>query len=131
MRTTGSLKVILNASLVVGMKFETNNESADYLRFTTVDGIHLIRVSPDLSRLRKWSDRRPFQGKEKDLEQLHSAVDNRLRELSKRMRSEGQDHEVHVAADSGHERLGSAAGGGPDGGGGGHPPSSTAGDLSN
>ncbi|RWS01984.1 ran-binding protein 3-like isoform X1, partial [Dinothrombium tinctorium] len=41
MRTSGSLKVILNSFIVAGMKFELSNEQC--LRFTNVDGIYLIK----------------------------------------------------------------------------------------
>ncbi|XP_015783632.1 ran-binding protein 3 [Tetranychus urticae] len=68
MRTAGSLKVILNASIVSGMKFELSNEKC--LRFTCIDGIYL------------------FKGKEKDIEQLNSAIECRLRELSKKVKVE-------------------------------------------
>ena len=43
MRTTGALRVILNAHIVAGMKFELANDNC--LRFTYVDGIYLIKVS--------------------------------------------------------------------------------------
>jgi hypothetical protein len=75
MRTTGSLKVILNSSIVVGMKNERNNEHC--LSFTNIEGLYMVK------------------GRENDMEQLHSAIDYRLRELSKRMRSEGHDLEEH------------------------------------
>ncbi len=42
MRTTGALRVILNAHLVAGMKFEPANDNC--LRFTNVDGIYMIKV---------------------------------------------------------------------------------------
>ncbi|KAI1282162.1 Ran-binding protein 3 [Halotydeus destructor] len=68
MRTAGSLKVILNCSLVVGMKFTLTADK--HFRFTNVDGIFLVK------------------GKDKDMEQLNSAIEHRLRELSKRMKSD-------------------------------------------
>jgi hypothetical protein len=43
MRTAGSLKVILNTSIVAGMKFELSKERC--LQFTNIDGIYLIKVS--------------------------------------------------------------------------------------
>ena len=42
MRTAGSLKVILNTSIVAGMKFELSKERC--LQFTNIDGIYLIKV---------------------------------------------------------------------------------------
>ena len=42
MRTTGVLRVILNAHIVAGMKFDFANDNC--LRFTYVDGIYLIKV---------------------------------------------------------------------------------------
>ena len=79
MRTSGSLKLILNCMIVHGMKFE---QSSDTLRFSTVDGVHIIR------------------GKSKDVEELKLAVDNRLRNLPKRVRADedgrdGEDDEDH------------------------------------
>lgn len=66
MRTSGSYKLILNCLLVHGMKFELAN---DCLRFSTVDGIQLIK------------------GKTSELEQVRLAVDKRLRDLPKRAKS--------------------------------------------
>lgn len=71
MRTTGALRVILNAHLVAGMKFEPANDNC--LRFTNVDGIYMIKANP------------------KDIEHLNQAIEHRLREMSKRMKTE---HEV-------------------------------------
>ncbi len=42
MRTSGALRVILNAHIMAGMKFELSNEQC--LRFSNVDGIYLIKV---------------------------------------------------------------------------------------
>ena len=42
MRTSGVLRVILNAHIVAGMKFELANDNC--LRFTNVDGIYLVKV---------------------------------------------------------------------------------------
>lgn len=42
MRTSGVLRVILNAHVVAGMKVELANDNC--LRFTNVDGIYLIKV---------------------------------------------------------------------------------------
>lgn len=44
MRTSGSLKVILNASIVGGMKFGISGENC--LRFANIDGIYLVKASP-------------------------------------------------------------------------------------
>ncbi|XP_074598046.1 ran-binding protein 3-like [Brevipalpus obovatus] len=76
MRTSGSLKVILNALIVVGMKFELSNERC--LRFTNIDGIYLLK------------------GKEKDIDQLHMAIECRLRELSKKVKSSPETSEPSV-----------------------------------
>ncbi|CAG2100412.1 unnamed protein product [Medioppia subpectinata] len=64
MRTSGALRVILNAHVVSGMRFDVSNEQC--LRFTNVDGIYLIKGAP------------------KDIDQLNSAVEYRLREIAKR-----------------------------------------------
>lgn len=42
MRTSGALRVILNAHIVAGMKFELVNNHC--LQFTYVDGIYMIKV---------------------------------------------------------------------------------------
>ncbi|KAI2806144.1 hypothetical protein RDWZM_009288 [Blomia tropicalis] len=67
MRTTGALRVILNAHIVAGMKFELANDNC--LRFTYVDGIYLIKANP------------------KDIDQLNSAIECRLREIAKRVKT--------------------------------------------
>lgn len=68
MRTAGSLKLILNASLVSGMTFSKSSESS--IRFTNHDGIYSIK------------------GKEKDIDLLHSAVEYRMRELAKKVKAD-------------------------------------------
>ncbi|CAG2174330.1 unnamed protein product, partial [Oppiella nova] len=72
MRTSGALRVILNAHLVSGMRFDMSNEQC--LRFTNVDGIYLIKGAP------------------KDIDQLNSAVDYRLREILKRCAKSEADY---------------------------------------
>lgn len=68
MRTAGSLKLILNASLVSGMTFTKSSEET--IRFTNHDGIYSIK------------------GKEKDIELLYSSVEYRMRELAKKVKSD-------------------------------------------
>ncbi|KAH9412722.1 Ran-binding protein 3 [Dermatophagoides pteronyssinus] len=68
MRTAGAYRLILNALIVAGMTFELASENC--LRFTYIDGIYMIKANP------------------KDIDQLHSAIEHRLREISKRMRSQ-------------------------------------------
>lgn len=53
MRTSGCLKVVLNASIVPGMKFATSGENC--LRFTHIDGVYLVKVS-NFERLEKFLD---------------------------------------------------------------------------
>ncbi|RWS30245.1 ran-binding protein 3-like isoform X1 [Leptotrombidium deliense] len=90
MRTSGSLKVILNSIIVAGMKFELSNEQC--LRFTNLDGIYLIK------------------GKDKDIEKLHSAVDCRLRELSKKIKSEEEEEEYALSKEKPHSTRSEEAG---------------------
>lgn len=71
MRTAGAYRLILNALIVAGMTFELASENC--LRFTYVDGIYMIKANP------------------KDIDQLHSAIEHRLRDISKRARSH-DDH---------------------------------------
>ncbi|KPM04077.1 hypothetical protein QR98_0025160 [Sarcoptes scabiei] len=73
MRTVGALRLILNANIVAGMTFELANENC--LRFTYVDGIYMLK------------------GNAKDIDQLHSAIENRLREISKRIKTYGNQEQ--------------------------------------
>jgi len=67
MRTAGSLKVILNCSLLTGMNIGKASETQ--LKFTNIDGIYTVK------------------GKEKDIDLLFSAIDCRLREQAKRVKA--------------------------------------------
>jgi hypothetical protein len=81
MRTSGSYKLILNCLLVHGMKFEI---TTDCLRFSTVDGIHIIK------------------GKTSELDQLHSLVSQRLRDLPKRVKADRDSDLGHSDESSGN-----------------------------
>lgn len=74
MRTSGALRVILNAHVVAGMKFELANDNC--LRFTNVDGIYMIKANP------------------KDIDQLNSAIEYRLREITKRVKTDFHEAEI-------------------------------------
>ena len=87
MRTAGSLKLILNCLIIRGMKFELTNDSK-CLRFSNVDGIYLIK------------------GKQMDIEQIYSLIEQRLRLLPKKSRAELKqiDEDEHLNRDQ-IERL--------------------------
>lgn len=82
MRTAGSLKLILNCLIISGMKFELTNDSK-CLRFSNVDGIYLIK------------------GKQMDIEQIYSLIEQRLRLLPKKSRAELKqiDEDEHLNRD--------------------------------
>lgn len=69
MRTAGSFKLILNCLIQSGMKFELTNECT-CIRFSNVDGIYLIK------------------GKQMDIEQIYSLIEQRLKSLPKKCRGE-------------------------------------------
>ena len=95
MRTAGAYRLILNALIVAGMTFELASENC--LRFTYVDGIYMIKVVSNF--ILNWFSFRFHvfffvlfsQANPKDIDQLHSAIEHRLRDISKRARSH-DDH---------------------------------------
>ena len=74
MRTAGSFKLILNCLIISGMKFELTNDSK-CLRFSNVDGIYLVK------------------GKQMDIEQIYSLIEQRLKMLPKRRAEQKQNEE--------------------------------------
>lgn len=91
MRTTGALRVILNAHLVAGMKFELANDNC--LRFTNVDGIYMIKV--DFCLVDDFylvpNALHNHQANPKDIEHLSQAIESRVREMTKRLKTEHEE----------------------------------------